>query len=65
LRRWPKAASTRVKVRARSASVPGGSARSKATRIESTLGTGQNTWRLTVPAVDQRPYQAALTLGEP
>jgi hypothetical protein len=54
-----------VKVRVRSSSVPGSSPRSKETRIESTFGTGQNTWRLMVPAVDQRPYQAAFTLGEP
>ena len=49
----------------RSASVPGCSARAKPTRIESTLGTGQNTWRLTLPLVFQRPYQAALALGAP
>ena len=66
LRRCPNAASMSPNVAARSASVPGSSgARSNATRIESTFGTGQNTCRLTVPAVLQRPYQAAFALGEP
>ena len=49
----------------RSASVPGTSARSKPTSTESTFGTGQNTMRDTWPAMRQRPYQAAFTLGPP
>ena len=31
----------------------------------STFGTGQNTWRGTVPAKRHTPYHEALTLGEP
>lgn len=42
-----------------------GSCRSNATSTLSTFGTGQNTCRLTSPAVLHEPYQAALTLGDP
>ena len=63
LRRCPKAASTSAKVATRFGLGAGQLARSKPTRIESTFGTGQNTCRLTMPAVRQRPYQAAFTLG--
>ena len=41
------------------------SERSKPTRRLSTFGTGQKTWRETLPVSFQSPYQAALTLGEP
>ena len=62
LRRWPNAASTSAKVAiALLPRCPGGSAaRSKATRIESTFGTGQNTWRLTVPAMRPAPVPGGL-----
>ena len=48
---------------ARPRSPRGSASRSNATSTLSTFGTGQNTWRDTVPASRHGPYQAALTLG--
>src|SRR5699024_6606985 len=63
LRRWAKAASTTEKTLSRSVGVPSGcSCRSRRTRAESTLGTGQKMCREILPAWESRPYQAALTL---
>src|SRR5207302_4368561 len=44
---------------------PGGWCRVKATRAESTRGTGQNTLRGTGPARRSRAYQASFTVGTP
>ena len=43
----------------------GGGRRTRATSPESTLGSGQNTRRPTLPARRTSPYQAALTEGTP
>src|SRR5882757_8560144 len=64
LRRWANAASTNPNTTSRSTSL-GVGLRVNDTRAESTLGTGQNTDRDTVPARRTSAYQAALTLGMP
>ena len=67
LRRWANAASITANTSARLS--PSGSAgagrRTSRSRLESTLGTGQNTPRPTVPARVASAYQASFTLGTP
>jgi hypothetical protein len=65
LRRWAKAASTTANTWVRLAVVAGGSRRVQETSPESTLGTGQNTVRETVPARRTSANHAALTDGMP
>ncbi len=65
LRRWANAASMQANTSSRAAGVCGGSRRTRETSPESTLGIGQNTLRLTVPASRTSAYQAALRLGTP
>src|SRR4051812_396515 len=65
LRRCANAASMQANTASREAGVRGGSRRTSETRPESTLGTGQKTLRLTVPARRTSAYHAALRLGTP
>ena len=65
LRRWANAASTTAKTSWREAVVSGGSRRSRATRAESTFGTGQNTLRPMVEVRRADAYQATLADGMP
>src|SRR4051794_34682276 len=65
LRRGAKAAARHENTAARAASAPGGPRRVKATRPDSTLGTGQKTCRGTDPARRTEAYQAAFTEGTP
>src|SRR5262245_59936238 len=69
LRRWANAASTTANTSADDTAPgpvwAGGSRRVKATKPDSTLGTGQNTFAGTLSACRDEAYQASLTLGMP